>query len=186
MKKLKFSILFFILFTAKSFGQTNKYLVLKTNDTIFGKRLIFREKEIGVKVGKTKKMYDKNLLLGYYDNINPFNYSYFEKVPSPHSWSNIGDEAFIQRIIDGRIKVYIVPTQNSSNLYISKDNSKLILIPTGQLKFRKKKTYEILRKYIEDDTEILNQMRTIGNKRIEFENLIENYNNNFKKLIEKK
>jgi len=161
-------------------AQKTVYIVTNNNDTIYGKKILYKKDMKGIKKGKEKIFHNIDSILGYYASSYSI-YSYFEKVPSPHSWDKPGAEAFVRRVINGKIKMYTEPTQNGYYVYISKNNSKLVLIPTGQLKFRKKTTYEKLKKYIEDDPQILNELNTIGAKRIDFENLINKYNSNFKK-----
>jgi hypothetical protein len=181
MKKLKLSTLLIILFISfKTYSQNINYLVTKNNDTLFGEKVIIRKNKIGILKSGNTIFYNDTLLIGYFKtSFNLDGESYYERVQSPSGQP--GAKMFMKRKINGRIKMYSTPTQNGSYYYISKNNSELVLIPSGQLKFRKESTYIVLKKYIEDAPIILDKIKTIGNKQSDFENLINEYNLYFKK-----
>ena len=187
MKILKSLIIVIFCFSTLCNAQKTEYLVLENNDTIYGRKLIFKGKSTGLKIEKNKIIYNDSLIKGYYESRYK---SYYEKVLSPFSWDyrKPNKMVFIKRLTnEGKIKLYYEASGSGTtyfvNLFISKDGSKLKELPTGggfgRMKFAKKSTYEELKPFIKDNKEILVELDTIKPTKDAFIKLINKYNESF-------
>tara|TARA_R110000868_G_scaffold27279_2_gene103869 strand:- start:9 stop:551 length:543 start_codon:yes stop_codon:yes gene_type:complete len=174
-KKLILAIGIFTSFYTVSKAQEKEYIVTFENDTIYGnvKRKMdygYARNNFKFKEKKQKKRVIKPDEIKFFQTIDGFDGNGF--------FESINKTYFLQRIINGRIKLYISVGNlqgEAPSYYFSKDNSIINSSSIGDT-FSREKSHNQIRKLIEDKPEILKEFDLLKGSKKNIKYIINKYN----------
>lgn len=180
-----------MIYNIPSNAQNKDFLVLVTNDTIYGDENSVKRKKgkFHIKIDGDKRIYEFERVISYY-NSSFRNRKYFEKVEILDHLASRSLE-FAERINKhkGRVNTYIhmlcfdydtyKDQACASKGYISKKGRTLKNLPLGNLHFVNKKAMKRLLPYLEDNPEIASEIENKTLTKLELGDLISKYNKSF-------
>lgn len=179
--KIIILIVFFLVYL-KGNAQKKEFIVTNNNDTIYAEKIYARIDYIKIKNEGKKIKYDIKNIKSYYKS--KYN-SHFIKISSPVSWWLYEEDIFIKRLTNGRIKLLHFFEGRGTNFtqafFLQKEGVNLTELSTSQFKFGTKSVYQEIRKFVNDDSDILSELNS--SKKIKKESLIElinKYNSKFR------
>jgi hypothetical protein len=172
MRKLNNGILLIFLFTSTlNNAQEREYVVTNNNDTIYGK--VTRSSSL-INPSKIKfKIKDDK---GQKNIFKPSEIKLVRSIKGIDGNSiivTIYDRWFLKRIINGKIKVYLL--LDGALFFVSKNNFKIKSTDIGGF-FSRKKAHSQIRPLIEDNLNILNEFDLLEGSEKNILYIIEKYN----------
>lgn len=187
-----FLIVALLTYYIPSNAQDKDFIVLVTNDTIYGKANTVKKKKgkFQIKVDGSKRIYEPERITSYYSSSLKGKVLY-EKIEVYDKLGTIS-KSFVERINmrKGRVNIYIEyieldfgyynePPTYQKNGYILKNGKNLKPLPIGKLYFANNKTVKRLLPFLNDNPKIASEIEGQKLSKQELGTLIDRYNKSF-------
>ncbi len=179
MKKVYSLILVISSFNLNA--QSSDFIVTKNLDTIYGQiiRVYWNALKFKKNDKKTKYQAVNNELKECYWAKKSLAY---ELVKPPIEWNLTGERVFLERKINGKIKLFVDYSDSGNSWFISKDDSKLKILYGGWGLKLKGEKLKMFKDYISDNEKALKEFDALISGKQNYDSIsrfIDNYNSSY-------